>query len=99
LGRQPDGSLVSEADREALTHEQCLAVLDVLEKEQQQAAAVVQKQQAERKIDYIRLPELVKKMETSAPIRTEDLVCALYYELEELKQRIEELERNGNHQA
>jgi hypothetical protein len=34
-------------------------------------------------------------METHAPIHTEELVCAFYYELKELKQRIGELEQKG----
>lgn len=93
LGRKPDGAPVTEAEREALTHEQCLAVLDVLEKRFQQTAAAVKQKQVERKIEDIRLTDLVGKLEISAPIRSEEVACALYYEVEALKQRIAELEQ------
>lgn len=92
LGRPQDGKPVSEAGREALTHAQCLAVLDTLEKRRQQDAKSAQKKNEEQKIEHLRLADLLKKMDAGSPVRAEEVVCALYYEVEELKQRIEELE-------
>ena len=94
LGRQPGAGPVSEEEREALTHEQCLAVLDVLERRYQHEGEALQKRDVERKIESIRLADLVKKLETSAPVRAEEVACALYYELEEFKQRLEKIERS-----
>ena len=96
-GRKP-GSAVGEAERGDLTHEQCLAVLDELEKTQAKTAKLLEQQQAGRKIANIRLADLIERLTSSAPIQAEEVVCALYYEVEDLKQRIKELERNAEGQ-
>lgn len=95
LGRKPGDPVVDPTERAALSHEQCLTVLDVLEKQLQEDTKKLKQKQAALKIDRILLPDLLKKLEINSPIRTEEVVCALYYELEELKQRLEELEQNG----
>jgi hypothetical protein len=93
LGRQPGEPPISEADREALTHEQCLKALDLMARRYQQQADAAQKKEARRKIENIRLSDLVSKLESSAPIRPEDVASAMYYELEDIRQRLEALER------
>jgi len=95
LGRAPGASPVSEAEREALTHEQCLTVLDVLQQRYEREIEKTSSRERERKIDYIRLADLVKKLEKSTPVRAEEVVCALYYELEELNHRLDEREQNA----
>jgi len=94
LGRPPGDAPISEAEREALTHEQCLAVLDILEKRYEREAEAAEKRDVRRKIERIRLADLVKKLEKSSPVRAEEVACALYYELEELNQRLDELEQS-----
>jgi hypothetical protein len=93
LGRQPGEPPISEADREALTHEQCLKALDLMAGRYQREADAAEKKEAHRKIENIRLSDLVSKLENRAPIRPEDVACALYYELEDIRQRLEALER------
>ena len=95
-GRKPGEPAIEPTERAALTHEQCLAVLDVFEKQLQAETKRLKQKQAEQKIDRVQLADLLKKLEINSPIRTEELVCALYYELEELKQRLEKLEQNGS---
>lgn len=94
LGKEP-GVTPSESERAALTHTQCLAVLDVLEERIEREAAMASKRQQEKKIDMVRVADLVQKLENQTPMRIEEVACALYYELEELKQRLEELENNS----
>ena len=98
-GRLPGKSIVGEVERGALTYEQCLAVLDELEKRQAQTAKAFAQQQAGRKIANIRLADLLERLVSSAPIQTEEVVCALYHEVEGLKQRIAELEQKGDGQG
>jgi len=92
LGRQPGAPPISEADREALTHEQCLKVLDLMAGRYQHEADAAQKKEAHRKIENVRLSDVVSKLEHGAPIRPEDVACAMYYELEDIRQRLEALE-------
>lgn len=94
LGKDKDGSPVSEADRDALTHEQCLTALDFLEKRLKKEAEKAHEEQTRRKIDKVLLADLVEKLEKKAPIRAEEVACALFYELEELKGRLAELEQS-----
>jgi hypothetical protein len=96
LGRETDGAPPSEADREALTHQQCLSVLDVLEKRYEGDAQKARQRERERKIEHVRLADLVQKLEKHTPVRAEEVACALFYELEELNQRLEELEQKAN---
>jgi len=94
LGRQPGRAPLSEAQREALTHPQCLAVLDILEQRYEREAEQAVKQEEKHKIAHVRLADLVKKLEEGAALKIEEVACALYYELEELNQRLDELEQN-----
>lgn len=96
LGRESDDAPLSEADRAALTHEQCLGVLDLLEKRFAREAKSSRQDQAQRKIENVRLSDLVEKLEKNAPLRAEDVACALFYELEELQQRLAKLEQKAN---
>jgi hypothetical protein len=96
LGRKPSDPAVDQAERAALSHEQCLQALDVLEKQLREETKILKQKQESLKIDRIRLGELLQKLENNSPIRAEEVVCALYYELEEVKQRLEELEQNGS---
>lgn len=94
LDKEP-GETPSEAERDALTHPQCLAVMKVLEARYQLEAERAKKREQERKIDYVRLADLIKKLETGNPLKAEEVACALYHELEELNQRLEQLERSA----
>jgi hypothetical protein len=93
LGKEGDVAPLSEAERAALTHEQCLGVLDLLEKRFTGEVKTTRQDQAQRKIENVRLSDLVDKLEKNAPIRAEDVACALFYELEELQQRLAKLEQ------
>lgn len=92
LGRTMGGATVSEADREALTHPQCLAVLDTLEQRYERDASAAEKLEVESKIEKVRLVDLVKKLEHGTPVLAEDVAAALYYEVEALNQRLDRME-------
>ena len=96
LGAESGKTPSSEAQREVLTHEQCLAVLDILEKRCRDEIQAAQKRQGGTKIKHIRLADIVSKLEKDNPLKAEEVACALYYELEELKQRLDELEESAN---
>ena len=96
LGRKPDDPAPDPTERAALSHEQCLTALDVLEEQLREDTKMLKKKQESLKIDRVSLADLLKKLENNSPIRSEEVVCALYYELEELKQRLDELEQNDN---
>lgn len=96
LGKEPGQVPVSEAEREALTHPQCLAVLDLLETRYEREAAQARKKEQDRKIARVRMADLVAKIEKSSPVVAEEVACALYYELEEINQRLDDLEQNSN---
>lgn len=95
LGRSADGVAVTEAEREALTHPQCMAVLANLEKRYEQDDKAAVKADTESKIKRIRVADLVKKMELGAPVIAEEVASALYYELDALQQRIDRLEASS----
>jgi hypothetical protein len=38
----------------------------------------------------------VERLDKSAPIRPEEVACALFYEIEELQQRLDKLEQKAN---
>jgi len=92
LGRSPGSAPVTEAERGALTQAQCLAVLDVLEKRYAQEAVRAAKRDEERRIGYVRLADLVQKLEKKNPVTAEEVACALYHEVEEINQRLDALE-------
>jgi hypothetical protein len=71
-------------------------VLDVLEKRYEGDAQKARQRERERKIEHVRLADLVQKLEKHTPVRAEEVACALFYELEELNQRLEELEQKAN---
>ena len=92
LGRKPGEPPVTEADREALTHEQCLAVLQILERGYQKQADVQRKASTESRVEHIRLPDLLRKLDKEVVMHAEEVACALYHEVEELKRRLDHLE-------
>lgn len=80
----------------SLTHPQCFAVLDLLETRFEREAIHARKKEQARKIPRVRMADLVAKIEKSSPVVAEEVACALCHELEELNQRLDELERNSN---
>lgn len=65
LGKSGDSAPLSEAERAALTHEQCLGVLDSLE--QRFAGEARASRQAHRKIETVRLTDLVEEAGKERP--------------------------------
>lgn len=96
LGRQPGSAPVSEAERQALTHEQCLAVLDIFEERYGKKSETGPQKETPRKVEEIRLGDLFKKMEANTPVRPEEVLSAVSYELDQIKLRLDRIERNAS---
>ena len=96
LSREQGGAVVDEKDRPPLTHDQCLAVLDVLEKRYAEATTKAKAERVERTLENVGIEDLVRKLEKKAPIKSEEVATALYHELEEIKQRLTALEKNSS---
>jgi DNA-directed RNA polymerase subunit RPC12/RpoP len=92
LGREPEQAPLSEAERGELTHEQCLAALERLEQHYRREAEDAHLVESRSKVEEIRLPDLLQTMEQQSVLRAEDVACALYHEVEELKRQIARLE-------
>lgn len=76
----------------SISHAQCLAALDILEERYSRRMSQVQAEKANRKLGNVRLTDLVRKLEKKASIAPEDVATALYYELIEVRRRLERLE-------
>ncbi len=92
LGNRPGGKAVTEAEREALTHGQSLAVLDRLERRYRREAEEARKQETADRIGRVTLADLVARLEQGGPILSEQVACALYHEVGEIQRRLERLE-------
>ena len=88
---QTKGTAV-KADVMTISHAQCLAALDVLEENYSQTMSEARAEKIERRMDNIRLPDLVKKLEARAKIPAEDVATTLYHELMDVRRRLERLE-------
>lgn len=95
LSREAGGAVVDEMDRPPLTHDQCLAVLDVLEKGYSDATTKAKADRVERTLEDVRMEDLVRKLEKKSPIKPEEVATALYHELEAVKKRLAALEKNS----
>ena len=95
LAREPATVPLEERDRPPLTHEQCLAVLDLLEERYSDAAAKTKAESVERHLERISIEDLVRKLEKKAPIKSDQVATALYHELEAIKARLAALEKDS----
>lgn len=90
LGHPAGTSPISDAEWETFTHEQCLAALDILERN-------LQKPEEPARLDAGRKPDQSSDADASkkpsAP--ADGTIIDLKHELEEIKQRLEKLERNA----
>jgi hypothetical protein len=75
-----------------ISHAQCLAALNVLEALYSERLDHTRVERAKRRLGNVRLPDLVNKLETKAPIAPEDVATALYHELMEVRRRLDRLE-------
>lgn len=83
---------LADKDLMSISHAQCLAALNVLEALYSERMDHTRVERAKRRLGNVRLPELVRKLETKAPISPEDVATALYHELMEVRRRLERLE-------
>jgi len=81
-----------ESDPMAISHPQCLAVLDVLEERYSHRMSQARAERAKRLLKNVRLPDLVKKLEKKAQIAAEDVATALYHELTAMNRRLDKIE-------
>jgi hypothetical protein len=86
------GETAADIDPMAISHAQCLAVLDLLERRYAQRIEQSRMERARRKIADVRLADLVKKLEEKAPVEAEEVATALYHELAEVRRRLDRLE-------
>ena len=77
----------------SISHEQCLRVLDVLEQRYHSRKAEAAAESTTKKLGRTRVKDLVTKVEKKLTIPPEDIVTALVHEVNELKHRIEKLEK------
>jgi hypothetical protein len=83
---------LAERDLMSISHAECLAALDVLEAQYQRRSEEIQTSKITERVGVVRLEELIAKLEKNSPINTDDVVRALYHELNELQRRLDELE-------
>ena len=83
---------LADKDLMSISHAQCLAALNVLEALYSERMDQTRVERAKRRLGNVRLPELVRKLETKASIAPEDVATALYHELMEVRRRLERLE-------
>jgi len=76
----------------ALSHAQCLAVLDLLEERYSQRMEQNQIEKARLKLGTTRLTDLVAMLEKKGRMLPEDVATALYHELTEVRRRLDRLE-------
>lgn len=89
-----------EPDREislkellSISHSQCLEALDILEERYRTKNLQAKTEEASKKFGRIRLRDLLKRLEAKARVHPDDIVIALYYELQEVRGRLEKLEK------
>jgi DNA-directed RNA polymerase subunit RPC12/RpoP len=89
------GGPVTDEDLRAITvsHAQSIAMLDYLEKRYDRDKHQTRAAEATQKLDSIRMEDVVKKLESKAPLSPEDVATAVFFELEDIKRRLTELER------
>ncbi len=80
-------------DPMAMTHAQCLQALDLLDRRYVGESEAIATAEAERKLEPVRLSDLVRKLELQGPVTAEEVATALYHELEEINRRLAALER------
>ena len=90
--RERPENIPDEKSRPALTHPQCLAVLDVLTELYTDRLSHLRAERAKQKLGNVRLVDLITKLEKKSRIPAEDVATALYHELMEVRRRLERLE-------
>jgi len=90
--REEAEEMSASPDLTDVTHAQCLAALDTLEERYSHRMNQMRAEKAKRKINNVRLPDLVKKLEKKARIAPEDVAAALFHELVEVRHRLDSLE-------
>ena len=83
---------LADKDLMSISHAQCLAVLNVLEALYSERMDKTRVERAKRRLGNVRLPDLVKKLESKAPIAPEEVATALYHEFMDVRRRLERLE-------
>lgn len=90
--REKAGDPMADKNRKLLSHAQCLAALDLMEKLYSEQKEHLQSDKSKRKMGTVRLADLVPKLEDKARIAVEDVATALYHELMEVRKRLDRLE-------
>ena len=89
---------LANQDLLAISHSECLAVLDVLEERYSQRVDQLRIEKSKKRVGNVRLSDLVKKLEKKARILPEDVATALYHELMDVHRRLERLESREERQ-
>jgi hypothetical protein len=76
-----------------LTHAETLLVLDALAKRYRAEIKAAKTAFSARKLPNIRMEDLVGKLELDVSVRAEEVATVLYHELEELKERLNTVEK------
>jgi hypothetical protein len=77
----------------SVTHAESLRLLDQLETRYDASMRRSKAEAAEGKLDSIRMDQVVRMLETKTAVTPEDVATAVFFELEEIKHRLTELER------
>lgn len=93
-GEEPakSGEDLPDVDVTAISHAQCLAALDVMEARFTERMEQARVEKAKKSLGNIRLADLVRKLEVKARVAPEDVATALYYEVMDLRRRLDKLE-------
>jgi hypothetical protein len=94
--REDSENALANQDLLAISHAQCLAVLNAMEARYAQRVEQRRIEKAKKQLGNVRLTDLVKKLEKKARIPREDIATALYHEITEVQRRLERLENRGN---
>jgi len=90
--RDRTASPLASNDLIAISHRQCMAVLDVLEDCYAQGTERARKEKTQATLGSVRLKDLVSKLEHKARVTPEDVALALYHELADVRHRLGRLE-------
>jgi DNA-directed RNA polymerase subunit RPC12/RpoP len=77
----------------SVTHAESLKLLDQLESRYDTSMRKSRAEAAAGKLDSIRMEQVVRMLETKTAVTPEDVATAVFFELEDIKRRLTELER------
>jgi hypothetical protein len=90
---EDSGRELSVKELLSITHSQSLEALDLLEERYRTRKVQATAETAAKKFGNVRLGDLMKRMEKKLKISNEDTALALFYEIQEIKNRLDKLEK------